>query len=167
MWCTFAAISAPCRVARPHNVVLDVNFYKGFWPVFIFRCLDMTPPWRLFPLSCDPRQQLPSKTAEQQSSVLYWESPAMWTGGLLWLASGDVSLYALMIAWPEQFQTVIRAAAVITSPAHHFHQILYRDCNTGSAWIRCCVCTHIMLWWMKRPVMDELYCQDVVVLALW
>ena len=48
MRCTFAAISAPCRVARPHNVVLDVNFYKGFWPVFIFRCLDMTPAWRLF-----------------------------------------------------------------------------------------------------------------------
>lgn len=53
-----------------------------------------------------------SYRAEQQSCVLCWESPAMWTGRLLWLASGDVSLYALMIAWPEQFQTVNRAAAV-------------------------------------------------------
>lgn len=119
---------------------------KAFWAVFIFRCLDMTPAWRLF-LSCDAQQQLPSKTAEQQSSVLNWESPSMWTGGLLWLASGDVSFYVLTIARPEQFKTVDQAASVDDiSPAHRVQQI-----------VRHRLCVDMLLRVCTRTVMmDEL-----------
>lgn len=114
--CDDVAIRALCRASPSHNVALDVNFYKGFWPVFIFWWLDTTPAWRLL-VSCDA--QLRSKTAEKQSSVLGWESPAMWTAGLLCLASGDMKTYAL-IAWPEHLKSGDCTGLVFIQPTHHF-----------------------------------------------
>lgn len=61
-----------------------------------------------------------------------------------------MSFNALMIAWPEPFKTMNRAASVVISPTNHFHQIVYRDCDS-----RLCVdmslrvCTH-------NVMMDEL-----------
>lgn len=114
--CDDVAIRALCRASPSHNVALDVNFYKGFRPVFIFWWLDTTPACRLL-VSCDA--QLRSKTAEKQSSVLGWESPAMWTAGLLCLASGDMKTYALT-AWPEHLKSGNCTGLVFIQPTHHF-----------------------------------------------
>lgn len=114
--CDDVAIRALCRASPSHNVALDVNFYKGFRPVFIFWWLDTTPACRLL-VSCDA--QLRSKTAEKQSSVLGWESPAMWTAGLLCLASEDMKTYALT-AWPEHLKSGNCTGLVFIQPTHHF-----------------------------------------------
>lgn len=114
--CDDVAIRALCRASPSHNVALDVNFYKGFRPVFIFWWLDTTPACRLL-VSCDA--QLRSKTAEKQSSVLGWESPAMWTAGLLCLAPEDMKTYALT-AWPEHLKSGNCTGLVFIQPTHHF-----------------------------------------------
>lgn len=144
--CDDVAIRALCRASPSHNVALDVNFYKGFRPVFIFWWLDTTPACRLL-VSCDA--QLRSKTAEKQSSVLGWESPAMWTAGLLCLASGDMKTYALT-AWPEHLKSGNCTGLVFIQPTHHFfYQNLYQDWTRwdGLWWFRvpsgCCVCWKI------------------------
>lgn len=58
-------------------------------------------------------------TKQKQSSVLGWESPAMWTAGLLCLASGDMKTYALT-AWPEHLKSGNCTGLVSIQPTHHF-----------------------------------------------